>query len=687
MDEPKSSLLNALILCVGGDVQNLARLCADLETACDSRLPVEGALGAREAERRLRDAERRDMDVALIVTENNLPDAVGAEWLLELNRSTRLRRPRKVLIRRKDDDVVLAAAHEGAVHGRLRPPWSLEELRALVGRLLTEFYLNYLPDALEEAAELLDARALSRAYVDSERERERIQAQLRSLHYGFIGSWEKSDDEVSDAMIRGFERALVHVERRRFEPGDVLLSQGERVPGILVLLSGDVEMIRRDFGRESVVHPRATGRIVGLMALAHRGEAFLTCRATTKGECFSVSWEQLDALLPEHPDLAGHFTTSLMRSLATRNRRATELRMEVESLNDAIARERDHLADALSRLESAQARLVEAGRMATLGELSAGIAHELNNPIASILRSADFAREDVLALIGDLPDREGIREVMLRALESRPLSPPELREARNALAADLGDRILARRLVNIGLMDAEEYRRQIGEREGAELERRLERLERYHQLGVSLRNLRNCGERVTAIVKSLRSYARADGDTPVRIDLREGIEDTLLLLGHHLDNVRVVRDYGDAPPVECFEGQVNQVWTNLFTNALHAMKESGELAIALDAPDPGHVRVRITDNGPGIPSEHLERVFDPRFTTKGGRVKFGLGMGLSICRQIVNRHHGELSIESTPGRTRVTVVLPVDHPPESAAVPGAAEGGVGATADAQGDDS
>jgi signal transduction histidine kinase len=243
-----------------------------------------------------------------------------------------------------------------------------------------------------------------------------------------------------------------------------------------------------------------------------------------------------------------------------------------------------------------------------------------------------------------------------------PLSTRELRDLRSTLAEEVGDDALVRRLVNVGIRTPEALRKRFGSRPAAEYERRLKEIERYHTLGTSLRNISSCSDRISGLVQSLRSYARNDETNNVSVNIHDGIEDTLRLFGQELKEVQVKRAYGDLPSIECRPGELNQVWTNLISNALHAMDESGTLRIDTDVPSPGHVRARITDSGKGIEAEQLERVFDPHFTTKDGRIAFGLGMGLPICRQIVSQHGGVISVESEAGKTCFTVVLPVHQP-------------------------
>jgi signal transduction histidine kinase len=124
--------------------------------------------------------------------------------------------------------------------------------------------------------------------------------------------------------------------------------------------------------------------------------------------------------------------------------------------------------------------------------------------------------------------------------------------------------------------------------------------------------------------------------------------------------LKITRHYGQIPPIQGYAAQLNQVWTNIISNALEAMHNKGELTLQTEKQGNGTVAVRLIDSGPGIPEEHKHRVFDLNFTTKHAGAGFGLGMGLLICRQIVNRHGGSINIDSRPGRTVVEVILPIE---------------------------
>jgi signal transduction histidine kinase len=173
---------------------------------------------------------------------------------------------------------------------------------------------------------------------------------------------------------------------------------------------------------------------------------------------------------------------------------------------------------------------------------------------------------------------------------------------------------------------------------------------------INIHSIQTATEAMVRLVQALKSYARLDQARLERVDLRRGLEETLAILKHEIkEGIEVETDFAPLPEVECYAGELNQVWTNLILNALQAMAGTGRLSIVTYQQD-GFAGVRITDTGPGIPPEALPRIFDPFFTTKGPGL--GSGLGLGIVRQIVEHHRGRLNVTSRPGCTQFDVLLP-----------------------------
>lgn len=240
----------------------------------------------------------------------------------------------------------------------------------------------------------------------------------------------------------------------------------------------------------------------------------------------------------------------------------------------------------------------DAARFATLGMLVAGFAHEVNTPLGALASNHDTVK---------------------RALEK------------------LQD-ILADEVVDASELD--EVRRIV---------RALNGVMRTNDLAV---------ERVLELVGSLRTFGRPDRTEVDRVDVHEGLDTAITLLRHQWkDRVEVRRDYAELPRIECYPQQLNQLFMNLLLNAIQAIDGAGTLTVRTRADD-GGVRVEVEDTGTGIAPDNLERIFEPGFTTKGARV--GMGLGLLMARQIVDRHGGSIHVRSTPGRgSTFTVRLPV----------------------------
>jgi len=531
-----------------------------------------------------------------------------------------------------------------------------------IRQVLTEYLVRYHPAALPAFPELLDLATVAQLLSASEVARHAMERQVKTARRSFLAATELSDEAVEQAMLAGIDRALGHLPQVKLSVGAILLEEDCPVRGLWIILEGKVSLSRRGDSREVIFHSKTTGRIVGLLALAQRQSAFFTCRAATDVTAISVSWEELDEAMQTEPTLSMHFVTVLVRSMSNRLRRIAELQLEIDDLNAALRLERDQLTSALQRLEDAQARLIQSEKMATLGQLSAGVAHELNNPITAIRRAADHVAEDLAKLLTALPDALSIQSLINNAAGATPLPTAEIRALRNSLALSVRDEGLAGRLVNIGLTTPEQYARALAGVPEQQRSAKLEQLEIAHQLGGSLRSIRTCSDRVAAIVRSLKNYARPGNEAQPDIDIHEGIQDSLLLFKSSLHDIQIESRFGNLARISCRPAELSQLWTNLLSNAIEAVNGKGSISIETSAPDPAHVQVVIVDSGPGIAPENLARVFEPNFTTKFGKSNFGLGMGLVICRQIVERHDGTVRIESQPGRTAVIVTLPIQPP-------------------------
>ncbi|WP_372794179.1 sensor histidine kinase [Pontiella sp.] len=479
-----------------------------------------------------------------------------------------------------------------------------------------------------------------------------------------IGLLNLSDEEIEDGLISELDFQLGSPPRLSVEPGVTLFEEEQTLNGIWILLEGQVELYRMVNGRKIIFHSQTAGRILGLIALARNSRAVFSCYAKTPLKLLRVTNKQLDTALQKSETLRNLLISVLLQSMGRRHKRLIELQEEVLKLNKEIAAEHEQVVQTLDELKKAQAMLVESEKMATLGQLSAGVAHELNNPVAAIIRASDFVHKDLLALSSQITDGRGMQAILERSFNSESISTREQRAIRKELAQSVQDADLADRMVKIGIHNTAEYEALTKDVSGSKTEQ-LEKLELYHQIGSSLRNITSCAERISGIVQSLRSYIHADSPDNEYISVRKGLDDTLLLFSNRLRNVTVEKDFADIPDIIANAGELNQVWTNIIGNALDAMGGPGKLIVQTRQTDDQHIKISIIDSGPGIAPENMARIFELRFTTRKGRVDFGLGLGLSITRNIVTRHGGTIDVTSEPGRTDFSVILPIGGPAEN----------------------
>ncbi|MGD1936683.1 MAG: ATP-binding protein [Cyanophyceae cyanobacterium] len=281
--------------------------------------------------------------------------------------------------------------------------------------------------------------------------------------------------------------------------------------------------------------------------------------------------------------------------------------------NEELQTKNERLESALTELQSTQSQLIQSEKMSGLGQMVAGIAHEINNPVSFVHGNLDYAAGylyDLLELV-ELYERE--YPVRTTAIQER-----------------LED-------IELGFIRKDSMK--------------------------IIESMKSGTERIRDIVLSLRNFARLDESSLKDADLHEGIESTLLILGHRAKNVEIVRNYGDLPLVKCHAAQINQVFMNILHNALDAVGE-----VELEAPkiiiqtkkiNRDYVSVKIENNGPPIPKAIQDKLFNPFFTTKP--IGKGTGIGLGICYQIIDKHHGTIRVESgAESGVTFTVKLPID---------------------------
>ncbi len=370
-------------------------------------------------------------------------------------------------------------------------------------------------------------------------------------------------------------------------------------------------------------------------------------------------------------DLASEFSR-MITSVRLAQTGIEEANSELQSKNRLLEAERRQLARTLEHLKATQAQLIQSEKMAALGQLIAGIAHEINTPLGAIRASISNIDRALVHTLNQLPallctltppQQELFFALVTRSLELRlNLSAREERTLR---------REMLQRIESAGYDQADAIVDALSDMslfegwEAFDILLRLPNVKAVLQVASRLalqqrnsQNIETAVERASKIVFALKNFSRQDSSGKMTLAvITEGIETVLTLYHNQLKHgIEVTCSFADIPPILCYPDQLNQVWTNLIHNAIQAMNEDGQLVIEVGKTDEW-IETRISDSGEGIANDIQKKIFDPFFTTKlSGE---GTGLGLDIVRRIVEKHRGEITVDSTPGKTTFTVRIPL----------------------------
>jgi signal transduction histidine kinase len=421
------------------------------------------------------------------------------------------------------------------------------------------------------------------------------------------------------------------------------MKEGSLPDAFYVVLEGEVEILKRSGNHEVVIAVNGPCSILGEISLIEDAPRSASVRASRPCKVLRINREIFHDLVYENPSVAVALLRTVMRRL-----------MDTEGM------------------------LKQQEKLASLGTLAAGLAHELNNPAAAAGRSSALLRQTIDEWLRARSDLDTLNldeslnnlvmnrlrvDIVRNDLAGQPVDPlvrsDREQEVESWLEANSIDEAweVAPLLVSFG-WQVPDLVKWSAAFEAKHLPIILRLLVTGYKVYSLLGEINHSMEQITEIVSAVKDYSYLDQAPLQRIDLHAGLESTLIILKHKLkQGIVVKRDYDlDLPFIEAYGSELNQVWTNLIDNAIDSMDGKGELRLRTYREGEQAV-VEIEDNGPGIPEEVLPRLFEPFFTTK--EVGKGTGLGLSVSYNIVQKHRGKIEATSKPGETRFLVRLPL----------------------------
>jgi signal transduction histidine kinase len=443
--------------------------------------------------------------------------------------------------------------------------------------------------------------------------------------------------EVGDAPLARLAEAA---EPIHLKAGDPLIREGDPAEELFIVVTGEFEIRKRSGNAEVPLTRVGPGSVQGEIAAFERGRRMASVYAVGEAEALRLPFESVRAMLGTDPEVA----TALLRTVT-------------------------------SRLRGMEEALRQREKLAALGTLAAGLAHEMNNPAAAIRRSADelaavtaernaaavgiaAGHPQLHALVAAQPSEAGVELDALARADRIDEIAAGLRDA-GLSEADAPDDA-AGRLTTAG-WTPDDLRTALGGLAASQIPAAVRWLASVASGDELLREIRMAAGRISAIVAATKGYTYLDQAPVQRVAVTQGLDDTLVILEHKLGDIAVRRDYAaDLPEIEAWGSELNQVWTNVLDNAIDALNGHGEITIRATRTDAGGVEVTICDNGPGIPADTLPRLFEPFFTTKPPGA--GTGLGLHLSHNLVVQHGGAMEVESRPGQTCFTVTLPPTLP-------------------------
>ena len=440
-----------------------------------------------------------------------------------------------------------------------------------------------------------------------------------------------------------------HSKIEDFIYGDFISLGGAVTAGPHFILEGDILLFLKQGNENKEITTMGKGQIFGYLPYSRGVNSSVFAQVITKVKLMSFNTDEIRCMIRDHFEL----TQALVHTMNNRVREFTALQQQ----ND---------------------------KMAALGKLAAGLAHELNNPAAALvsdshflnqhLRSQPSVLKELTALQLEPFQVDGVNKELQKILELTDLPRLSLREKTKKEEA-LSDWLIKKSIANTDEMSEifADFNFSLGN-----LDTFGEILPKHAHSSIfnwimnmlvtekMLRDIQISSGRIAELIKSVKIYTHMDrGAEKMASDIHDGIRNTLSILGHKFrkGNVEIHENYDESlPPIMAYIGELNQVWTNLIDNALDSLESNkkGKITITTEK-EREFVKVKVNDDGPGIPENIKSNIFDPFFTTK--EIGKGTGMGLETVQRIILKHRGSIKAESVPGSTTFIICIPIDSTP------------------------
>jgi signal transduction histidine kinase/FixJ family two-component response regulator len=627
-----------IVICIDDEQFVLDSLIREISESLENECDIETALGGAEALELVDELIKDGSEIALVISDYIMPDIKGDEVLRYVHE--KLPQTLKIMLTGEATvEGIVNAINSAKLYRYISKPWHKVDLKLTVKEAIKSYVQER--KLAEQNKRLIENEQRLRHFLEAMPIGVSVHNALGQLTYANQKS--KELFEIAEGTISNIEN-LPHIYALyQSEHQDLCLS-----PDLPIARSLSGEIVRTD---DLEIHQEK--RIVPLEISS------TPIRDETGKICYAIA---------TFSDITERKQAEKLRENYNRN-----LESQVSERTQQLQQKNEELANTLKQLESAQQELIHSEKMAALGQLIAGVAHEINTPLGAIQSSVkyigDYFSENLAALPTWFRQLTPEKELQFKELLARSLVNPALisgrerRQLRKAIIAQLETQNLsnADTLANL-LLDLKIYENieplfNLFQDPSSEIF--LKKVRSFVRLQESTRDINTASERAAKVVFALKTYARQNlNEQKIKVNIIEGLEAVMTLYQNPIKHgVELIKNYEDLPQIECYFDELNQVWTNLIHNALQAMNYRGILRVDAARLN-GNIEVSITDSGSGIPEEIQDKIFQPFFTTKPPGE--GSGLGLDIVKKIIEKHGGTIHFRSLPGKTTFIVALPAD---------------------------